>query len=352
MALNFLNGCIWNATSTGTGSFVYASAQTGYYAPSACTNPVVVDGGTYRYFARNGAEHEEGYGIWTVSTSTLTRATILSSSNSGSVVSFSSVPVVYMGGALAQDMLVSLDNYLTGLTLSTAGSSSTMSIAAGRAADSTNVCLMTLAAFSKTTSAWAVGTGNGGIDTGSVANATWYHFWLIQRSDTGVVDVLFSLSASSPTMPTNYDRKRRIGAGLTNGSAQWVRYIQNGDFFEWVAPIAILAFSAPGVTTAQTQTLSAAIPTGLIVQAYLQGTMFDGTTANGILALTPLTTTDAAAGGSGYNTGRTGPISTASCFTATITTNTSAQVRSRVNATTLSISIDGLGWVDKRGRDG
>ena len=60
--------------------------------------------------------------------------------------------------------------------------------------------------------AWSVGSGNGGLDTGSVSASANYHVFLIQRSDTGVVDALFSLSATAPTMPTNYDRKRRIGS--------------------------------------------------------------------------------------------------------------------------------------------
>jgi hypothetical protein len=41
--------------------------------------------------------------------------------------------------------------------------------------------------------------------------------WLIRRSDTGVADVLFSASASSPAMPTNYDSKRRIGSEIRDG---------------------------------------------------------------------------------------------------------------------------------------
>lgn len=65
--------------------------------------------------------------------------------------------------------------------------------------------------------AWALGSGAGGLDTGAIANTT-YHVWLIQRSDTGVVDALFSTSATAPTMPTNYDRKRRIGSIIRSGA--------------------------------------------------------------------------------------------------------------------------------------
>jgi len=57
-----------------------------------------------------------------------------------------------------------------------------------------------------TNNAWAVGTGNGSLDTGAIANSTYYGY-IIQRSDTGVVDVLTSLSSTAPTMPANYDRR-------------------------------------------------------------------------------------------------------------------------------------------------
>lgn len=65
---------------------------------------------------------------------------------------------------------------------------------------------------------WAVGTNQGGLDTGSRANNTWYWIWVIKRSDTGVVDILASTSNTTPTMPANYDKKRLIGA-IRTGNA-------------------------------------------------------------------------------------------------------------------------------------
>lgn len=159
-----------------------------------------------------------------------------------------------------------LPGYLFGCTMSTAGSSATMSIAAGKAQDSTGVQLMALTAIAKTTSAWAVGTAAGGLDTGAIANNTWYHFFVIRRPDTGVVDVLFSLSATAPTLPTNYTQFRRIGAGRTNGSGQWTLFRQNGDKFDWSTPVLdvnISAVAASGLTTLT-------VPTGVKVQPTLQ----------------------------------------------------------------------------------
>ena len=160
---------------------------------------------------------------------------------------------------------VALRSYLSGLTLSTAGSSATFGIAAGVATDSTNVFIMALAsAYTKTTSAWAVGTGNGALDTGSIANSTWYHIFLIRRPDTGVVDVLISLSATSPTLPTNYTQFRRIGSMQTNGSAQWVKFKQVCDDFY---RLQIQDYSLPGTT--QPATLSTlSVPTGVVVEPF------------------------------------------------------------------------------------
>lgn len=128
-------------------------------------------------------------------------------------------------------------NTLAGCTLSTAGSSATMTIASGQATSSDNNTLMTLTGLNKTTGGWAVGTGVGGLDTGSIANATWYHFYVIERLDTGVVDVVFSTSATTPTLPANYTAKRRIGAGLTDGSAHWTAFTQFGRWFFWKATV-------------------------------------------------------------------------------------------------------------------
>lgn len=84
-------------------------------------------------------------------------------------------------------------------------------IAAGGAMDGTGAYWLTGAASTKQLdAAWAVGSGAGGLDTGSIGNSD-YYLWVIARSDTGVVDYLFSLSSTAPTMPTNYNFKRLVG---------------------------------------------------------------------------------------------------------------------------------------------
>lgn len=162
-----------------------------------------------------------------------------------------------------------LQNYISGLTLSTAGSSGTFGIAAGVGTDSTNALVMTLAsAYTKTTGSWAVGSGNGALDTGAIANTTWYHVFLIARVDTGVTDILFSLSATSPTLPTNYTLFRRIGSMKTDGSVHWLAFTQTGSRFMWnTLPTADVA-NVTASAAAQTPTLAAA-PLGVINEAIL-----------------------------------------------------------------------------------
>lgn len=104
--------------------------------------------------------------------------------------------------------------WISGLTYSNSVGDPTndIDIAAGSARGSSDAHNLILAASltKQLDAAWAVGTNAGGLDTGAIGNSD-YYIWLIKRSDTGVVDALFSLSATAPTMPTNYDVKRLIG---------------------------------------------------------------------------------------------------------------------------------------------
>lgn len=254
-----------------------------------------------------------------------------------SYVRYASTPGVVKGG-------------IFGLTLSTAGSSATMSIAAGQACDSTGVVMMNGAAIAKTTSAWAVGTGNGGLDTGSIANSTWYHFYQILRPDTGVVDVVFSTNATTPTLPTNYTLYRRIGSGRTNGSAQWIAFVQYGDYFYWSSPTLDVNASAPG-SSAVTRTLTAplGVSTLALVNVYL-----DGTSSGDSVYLSDLATTDLAPSNSASPLAQANVDNTFNGFgIAQVRTNTSSQIRSRcqVGGGSNALRLATTGWLDRRGQD-
>jgi len=228
-----------------------------------------------------------------------------------------------------------------GLTLSTAGSSATFGIASGGASG------MALAsAYTKTTSAWAVGTATGSLDTGTIANSTWYHVWLIQRTDTSVVDVLISTSATAPTMPTNYTRKRRIGAMKTNGSAQWTKFVQIDDEFLWDAVVGDASGVSIGTSSAS---VTLTVPTGVQVQAivYIGGAA--GTSGlNYLTAYSPDVTTHGAGLGASQASWTTG--STVGTGTDHIRTNTSAQIKVVAAQASSQYSIATAGWIDPRGK--
>lgn len=246
--------------------------------------------------------------------------------------------------------------HIAGLTLSTAGSSTTFSVAAGQAVDSTHASAMALAAsISKTTGGFAAGTGNGSLDTGSIAASTWYHVWLISTAG-GTVDVLTSLSASAPTMPGSYTLKRRIGSMKTNGSSQWTKFIQNGDLFMWARPVLDVVVANPG-TAAVTRTLTA--PTGVKTEAliHVMGSCASGSTDSpGAIYISDLDQDDVVAATSGASSVSlyVGVAATFQLGTDTLVmTNTSAQVRTRLQTSTAgaTIYINTKGWRDTRGRN-
>lgn len=244
-------------------------------------------------------------------------------------------------------------SYLAGLTLSNDGASpnTVLDIAVGQVMDSTNVILMVLSsAYTKTTGAWAVGTGNGGLDTGSVAANTWYHVFLIRRSDTGVVDILFSTSATAPTMPTNYDAKRRIGSFKTaTGTTNILTFTQSGIRFDWLATVLDVNAVTPTSTAAVTRTLT--VPTGVKVRARVRVGVF-GTAVNNPVVLSDLAVNDEAADvtnnaqATSVNVG--GGIQTFGGAEVVVTTNTSGQIRSRLGSAdaTATLSIRTIGWDD------
>lgn len=92
--VGFLDNCDFNATSTGTGNFVVTIAVQGRQTPVSAG---AVDAEIYRYYARSSdlSQWEEGFGAYTVSSTTLARTTVVSnSSGTTSLISFSTVPLV------------------------------------------------------------------------------------------------------------------------------------------------------------------------------------------------------------------------------------------------------------------
>lgn len=232
-----------------------------------------------------------------------------------------------------------------GLTLSTAGSSTTLSFAVGRATDSTGAVVMVGTALAKTTSAWAAGNANGMLDTGAIANSTQYHMFLIAKTD-GTTDYLCSTSPSAPTLPATYVYFRRIGSIKTNGSSQWQTFFQVEDRF-YIPGVS--DYTSVGATSAATlRTLS--VPTGVVVGATGYCTASASPAAGGAqITVSPAgqsNNTQLVA----YADGSASSVYGAGLFY-NVHTNTSAQIYVSVPANAGSVSLTTTGWIDTRGKE-
>lgn len=70
----------------------------------------------------------------------------------------------------------------------------------------------------------------GGLDAASEAASTWYSVWVISDTDGALpVAGLVSTSAASPTLPTGYDHRRRVGWVRNDGSSNLLHFYQRGN---------------------------------------------------------------------------------------------------------------------------
>lgn len=237
---------------------------------------------------------------------------------------------------------------LTGLTVTNgADATSDWDIAAGAATSeestvATRMLMVNTTTLTKQVDAtWAVGSTLGGLDTGAVANTT-YHTHLIMRPDTGVVDALFSLSATAPTMPTSYTKSRRIASFVRTGGVNSA-LVQDGDFFQLKASVTSVDNAASG-TAANTGTLTG-LPIGVRFMARVHG--ISRSTAG--LRISDLSVNDeapATSAAQGATLGSDAGIVTAQVDVMTSTSGT-VRYRSSVGG---QVFIILLGWFDRRGR--
>jgi hypothetical protein len=237
-----------------------------------------------------------------------------------------------------------LRSYLAGLGTSNNATTpnSKIDVAAGVCADDSNVQMLTLAA----TTLDCGTTGANGLDAGTLANSTWYHLFVIGKTD-GTTALLASTSISSPTYPSGYTLKRRIGEFKTDGSAHILAYVQDGDRFSWSAVLLESTSANPG-TSAVTQTL-ANVPTGVRVEAVLHAAA--STTFAAIIS--DLSASDQAPSLTAAPLGNVGGGASTMESEKRVFTNSSAQVRTRISASGggQQLYIATLGWIDRRGRD-
>jgi hypothetical protein len=233
-----------------------------------------------------------------------------------------------------------LPKQLAGLTLANDATTpnTVLDIDVGSACSDDNQLMMVLTTvFTKNCNAgFVAGSGNGALDTGSaLAASTWYHVFLIMRTDTGAVDVLISTSATAPSMPGNYSKKRRVGSIKTNASSQIIGFSQVGDQFLWNNTP---AWDVTGLAVSTTPTLATMnVPLGVKVIAQINAGLPAGVVCN---VFSP----DTSAGISFMiNASQYGSVSA-------VRSNTSSQVLIVGNASATGVSMVAIGWIDNRGK--
>lgn len=239
---------------------------------------------------------------------------------------------------------------ITGFTLSNNGADANndIDIAAGRVGAGDYNLILTSARTKQLDAAWAVGTNQGGLDTGVKANSTWYHVWAIARVDTHVVDVLFSTSATAPTMPASYTKKRRIGAIRTDSSGNIIAFLQYGDQFLWKSP-PFLDIDDTALSTSKKNYTLSGCPSGLVVEVF--SNMAASNAAAKLIYISNPNMTDLAPSGTAL------PVSSIIANTSLslpsqikMITDASAQISMRSSAASTTVKLSVLGWTDPRGR--
>lgn len=239
--------------------------------------------------------------------------------------------------------LTDFEGFIDGLALST-DSANGITLAAGVAVTDTMVLRRATSLTKQLNVAWAAGV-SGCLDTGAEASSTWYHVYLIGNPTTGAVDFLASTSASSPTMPTGFTVKRRIGSVYNNGSSNIDSFEQIGDEFLWtVNPTP--STSSAALASANGTLFTLQVPPGLNVAAIVN--FWGADAASNQIYLSSPSLPDLSASASN---GRADSPHTSSGGQKTLRTDTSGRIRARgASGTTGQIYLATIGWRDPRGR--
>jgi hypothetical protein len=246
------------------------------------------------------------------------------------------------------------DNTIKGLTLSNGTDADhDIDVVAGSCLDNDKDTVMTVGALTKQIDAsWVTGTNQGGLTSSlTVANNTWYHVFVVVVS--GTADVMFDTSVTCANGVTDHTvtQFRRIGSVKTDGSANIVAFIQNGNKFVWDVPVQDVSTLNPG-TSAITPTLTT--PLGVKVESIINVGAISGTSTTRHLLFTDPAQTDTAPSATVYHQIMGGATDDSyGSQTHLVYTNTSSQIRYRLGPTSVAgteVEINTVGWYDLRGQ--
>jgi hypothetical protein len=239
--------------------------------------------------------------------------------------------------------------FLYGMTLTNnagdANNSVDISTGSTRSSDDTSNMALGSTLTKSIGAVWTSGNG-GGLDTGAKAALKTYHLFIIQNSSTGAVDALFSLSATSPTMPSGYTKSRRIGAILTDAAGNIRPFSQIGDFFYFKTPVEdVIAGNVDNTASL----ISLSTPTSIKTRALIAyNTARSGTTVS--VVVTDPDNVDVVASGTTFNSRASSATNGIGSANVDVYTNVLNQIRVRGSVNGIDFNLVTFGYVDSRGR--
>ncbi|MGD0564552.1 MAG: hypothetical protein ABSA66_15855 [Roseiarcus sp.] len=204
------------ASAPGTGAIPLGSAVAGYQTLAAAG---VVNGDLVSYAIEDGSNWELGLGSYASSGPTLTRSTVLASSNSGSAISASSAALVFVT-PLAGDIAPPPWGITGGLPTAMSGTSTTAAITVSplTATDASGVMLIEWTAAQS----WAVSNGNaanGCADGTTLGNSKTYHMYACQGPSGTCLYASQTFGMAASSAPSGYNSYARRIFSFTTSSA-------------------------------------------------------------------------------------------------------------------------------------
>jgi hypothetical protein len=162
-----------------------------------------------------------------------------------------------------------------GLVISNNGSDANndIDVAVGKMRDSSDTVDLELssALTKRLDASFVAGTNQGGLFSGSKANSTWYHVFLIRKDSDRSMDVGFDTSVTAANKPAGYTYRRRIGAVRTNSSGNILGFYEYAGRFMWIAASTDLSGGTQTSPTAFTVLTPLGVKTKVIGAAQVDG---------------------------------------------------------------------------------
>lgn len=190
-------------------------------------------------------------------------------------------------------------------------------------------------------------SGANGLDVGSVSTDQWYHVHEL-RSCGGTLAVLASSSLVAPSVPSGYEQIRRLGSVKTDSTGKLKPWKQTGNLFEWLEPSVCCLVTDPGTDAI---VVDLCVPPDTVTTAKVIATINNPSSSVTYGYFSSLATKDVPPSTVINQTGRVGNTSGAtivSSATLDIPTNTSGQIRSRLNSSPSGVilSVKTVGWLE------